>query len=79
MVYVPAGVLLPVVMVICDDPDPFGMEAGLNEAVAPPGKPDALKVTVLLNPPPEDEVTVKALEPPAVTVAEVGLTAGTTK
>jgi len=48
-VYVPAGVVLAVVMAIVDDPEAV-TELGVNVAVAPEGRPEALKPTVPLNP-----------------------------
>ena len=45
----PAGVVAPVVTVMVEEPEPT-TEAGLKLALAPVGKPVALKVTVPLNP-----------------------------
>ena len=40
--YVPVGVAAPAVMVAVELPDPgAAMEVGLNEALAPVGRPDA--------------------------------------
>jgi hypothetical protein len=46
---VPAGVPLPVFTVMVVDPLPVTV-AGLKLAVAPAGRPEALKLTVPLNP-----------------------------
>jgi hypothetical protein len=50
MVAEPVVVLLVVVMVSVDDPEPPLTEAGLKLAVAPEGKPLALSVTVPVYP-----------------------------
>ena len=47
--YVPNGVLEPVV-ILSDDVPALNSVEGLNEAVVPAGKPDALRVTPPLNP-----------------------------
>jgi hypothetical protein len=57
IVEVPAGVVLPVVTVIVDEP-PEITAGGLNVAFAPDGKPLALKVTVPVKPPDGVIVTV---------------------
>ena len=49
MVEVPVGVVLAVVTVIVEEPEVV-TDVGLKLAVAPVGKPLALKVTVPLNP-----------------------------
>jgi len=54
-VYVPTGVEAAVVTFMVLLPEPM-TEVGLNEALAPVGRPLALKVTVPLKPP--DAVTV---------------------
>jgi len=56
-VEVPVGVVLLVVTVIDEDPEP-ATEGGLKLALAPAGKPLALKATVPLNPPVGVTVTV---------------------
>jgi hypothetical protein len=48
---VPVGVEVLVVMVSVELPDPPLTEVGLKPAVAPLGKPLALKETASLNPP----------------------------
>ncbi len=48
-VYVPAGVVLLVVTVIEEEPDPV-TDVGLKLALAPEGRPLALKVTVPVKP-----------------------------
>jgi hypothetical protein len=49
-VYVPVGVVVAVVTVSVDVPEPL-TEVGLNVPVAPVGKPVTLNVTVPLKPP----------------------------
>ena len=48
-VYVPGGVVLLVLTVRVEEPEPV-IEVGLKLAVAPPGSPLALKITLPLNP-----------------------------
>ena len=67
-VYVPAGVDVLVITVMVEEPDP-ATDCGLNDALAPAGRPLALNVTAELNP--FDGVTVTplyAVPLPAVTV-----------
>jgi hypothetical protein len=49
-------------------------DVGLNDAVAPAGKPDAEKVTGLLEPEMRVAVTVVIVEPPGETELDVGKT-----
>ena len=51
----PAGVVNPVVTVMVEEPEPM-TDVGLKLALAPVGKPVALKVTFPLKP--REEVTV---------------------
>jgi hypothetical protein len=55
-VKLPIGVVLPVVTLIVEEPDPPVTDCGLNVAVAPEGKPRALRLTVPVYP--RDGVTV---------------------
>jgi hypothetical protein len=71
-VELPGGVLPVVVIVRVDAPEPV-TDAGLNEAVAPVGKPLALRFTVDVKPFRAPTVTVYVVVPPAVTVWEAGL------
>ena len=54
--WLPAVVLVLVVMLRVLVPEPLGNELGVNVALAPEGSPVALKFTVLAKPP--DAVTV---------------------
>jgi len=56
-----------------DDP-PAVTEAGLKDAVAPVGRPDAENDTDSAVPEVTAVLTVAVVDPPAVTVPEVGLT-----
>jgi hypothetical protein len=68
-VYVPAGVDVLVATVIVEEPDP-ATDCGLNDALAPAGRPLALNVTAELNALPLDGATVElyVVRLPAVTV-----------
>ena len=57
-VKVPFGVVVAVVMVTVDDPEPPVTVAGLKLAVAPVGKPLALRLTFAVNPFTAARVTV---------------------
>jgi len=57
MLYVPVGVVLTVVTVIVDGPEPV-TELGLKLAPAPVGSPLALKLTAPVNPFTAPTVTV---------------------
>jgi hypothetical protein len=70
-VELPAGVLPVVVIVSVDVPDVV-TEVGLNDAVAPVGSPLALRFTVPVNPFNAPIVAVYVVDPPAVTVCELG-------
>ena len=70
-VFVPAGVLLAVVMVSVLDPDP-AMELGLKLAVAREGSPLTLRLTVPVNPFSAPTVTLYVVLDPRVTVCEAG-------
>jgi hypothetical protein len=73
-VYVPAGVEFDVV-IVNDDDEPAVMLDGEKDADAPDGSPLALSETVWAEP---DVTAVEAVAPafcPAVTLADVGLTA----
>jgi hypothetical protein len=59
-------------MVIVDVPAPEATEAGLKEAEAPLGNPEAVKFTVPVKPFTLPTVTVEVVELPAVTVPLVG-------
>ncbi len=71
IVYVPAGVVDDVAIVIVDDPVPLTL-VGLNVTVAPVGSPLALSPTVPPKPPDPVTDTVYAGLPPAVTVCDDG-------
>jgi hypothetical protein len=45
-------------MLICEEPVPPGMDVGLKEALAPVGKPAAVKLTGAVKPPEELSETV---------------------
>ena len=49
-------------------------DVGLKLAVAPDGRPEADRLTVLLNPSIDETETVVVLDPPCTTEPEVGLT-----
>jgi len=68
------GVVEVVLTVMVEVPAPPVMVAGLNEAVAPAGRPLTVGVTVPVNPFCAVTVTVYVVLPPAVTVCVVGLT-----
>src|SRR5438132_12644003 len=70
----PGGVEDVVAMVMVDD-EPELTDAGLNEAVAPAGRPLADREIVWAEPEVRVVDTVGWVEPPAVTVPLVGLTA----
>ena len=70
---VPRGVVLAVLTVIVDEPGAT-TEAGLKDAVAPDGRPLTASETVPEKPPCAEIVTVYDVEPPRLTVLEVGLT-----
>ena len=57
MVYVPGGVLPEVVISRREEPAPL-TEEGENMALAPAGNPEALRVTVPVNPPIAERLTV---------------------
>jgi hypothetical protein len=69
--YVPDGVLADVEMVRVDDP-PDVTDDGLNDALAPLGRPEAENDTVCADPLVVAVATVVETEPPAVTEPEVG-------
>jgi hypothetical protein len=69
--YVPFGVLALVAMVSVADP-PAVTDVGLNVAVAPLGRPDALSDTVCAEPAVTAVETVAVADEPAVTLPEVG-------
>lgn len=71
IVEVPAGVVLAVITVIVEVPEP-DTEAGTKLAVAPAGSPLALKVTVPVNPFTAPTVTVYVALLPCTTVWEDG-------
>ena len=66
-VYVPAGVDVLVVTVTVDEPDP-AIDGGLNDALAPAGRPLALNVTAELNPFEGVTAALYVVPFPAVTV-----------
>ncbi len=68
----PVGVLLVVVTVSVEDPDPL-TDVGENDAVAPLGRPLALRLTVPVNPFSAPTLTVYVVLPPALTVWALGL------
>jgi hypothetical protein len=73
MEYVPVAVDDPTARVRAELPEPgAAMDVGLNDAVVPAGRPDALSATALLNPP--ETVVVMVLLPllPCTTETEVG-------
>lgn len=72
-VYVPAGVLAEVLMVSVEEP-PEVTVAGLNEAVAPDGRPLAERLTDWADPLVVAVDTVAVAEPPGATDPEVGET-----
>src|SRR5262249_7737343 len=67
----PLGVLAVVLIVSVLEP-PDVTDAGLNEAVAPLGRPDALSETVWAEPAVTAVDTVAVADEPAVTLPEVG-------
>ena len=71
--YAPAGVVPLVVIVIVDEP-PEVTDAGLNEALAPLGKPLAERLTVWALPDVVAVLTVAVTEPPAAVDPEPGET-----
>ena len=71
--YVPAGVDADVARVRLDDP-PAVTDVGLKVAVAPVGSPDADRATDSAVPEVTAVLTMAVVDPPAVTVPEVGLT-----
>ena len=73
-VEVPAGVLADVVMVRVELPDP-DTDAGLNDPVAPVGRPVTPKFTLPVNPAIAEMVAVKVVVPPTVTDCELGAAA----
>jgi hypothetical protein len=68
---VPVGVDAEVLIVIVDDP-PAVTELGLNEAVAPAGRPLADRDTVCAEPDVTAVLTVAETDPPGVVDLEVG-------
>jgi hypothetical protein len=70
-VYVPTGVLALVAMVSVDEP-PEVIDDGLNDAVAPLGRPDADRFTVCALPLVTVVPMVAVTEPPAVVLPEAG-------
>ncbi|PSK65733.1 hypothetical protein B0E53_02284 [Micromonospora sp. MH33] len=64
--------MLAVVAMVSVDEPPEVTEDGLNDAVAPLGRPDAENVTVCAVPLVVAVATVVETEPPAVTEPEVG-------
>src|SRR5262245_50874050 len=73
IVWTPIGVLADVEMVSADEP-PASTEVGLNDAVAPVGRPLAEKVTVSAEPLVSAVLTVADTDPPGVVEPEVGET-----
>ena len=69
--YVPAGVLVDVVMVRVDDPPEVTVD-GLNEALAPAGRPPAERLTDWAEPLVVVVATVALTEPPGAVEPEVG-------
>ena len=65
------GVAELVVIVSAELLDPV-MDVGLNEALAPPGSPLALKLTVPAKPFRAETLTVYKALPPGLTVCELG-------
>ena len=74
MAYVPLGVVVDVLTVRVDDPPEF-TEVGLNDAVAPVGRPDAASETDCAEPDVTAVEMVDVAGLPAVTVADDGLAA----
>ena len=74
MLYVPAGVELEVEIDIVED-EPAVTEDGENDAEAPLGRPLAVNETVCAEPDVTAVETVALVPDPAVTDADVGLTA----
>ena len=74
IVYVPAGVVEAVEIVSADVK--LGVpDGGVKVAVAPVGRPEAVRLTVLLKPPTEASETVAAaVDPPWTADPESGLT-----
>lgn len=70
---VPAAAVLLAVKVTVELPLPgAAMEAGLNDAVTPEGRPEIVSDTAELNPPPMVVVTVLLAVPPWLTLTAVG-------
>src|SRR5574342_897459 len=69
---VPGGVLVKVLMVMVDEP-PAVTDGGLNDALAPAGRPLAENVTVSAEPEVTAVLTVALTEPPGAVEPEVGL------
>jgi hypothetical protein len=71
-VYAPAGVVLLVVTVRVEEPDPL-TDVGLKLPDAPVGNPLTEKLTEPLKPPEAVAVAVKVVELPGVTACELGV------
>jgi hypothetical protein len=71
--YVPAGVV-DAVEIVRTEVKVGVPEGGVKVAVAPDGRPEADKLTVLLKPSIEVSETVALVDPPCTTDPDVGLT-----
>jgi hypothetical protein len=74
MLKVPVGVVLPIVTVMVEEPEPV-TEVGLKLALAPAGSPLVLNVTVPLNPLTDPTVAAYVVLLPCTTVREDGVAA----